>query len=198
MSEKNVINSKSTSNRKKIADGKAIDRRIDEMAAIMIGRYKGRDPLFVCLLRGGAPFASKLMFSIARQDEGFHPEIDYMTVSTYGQELVGGQPRIVMDLAPTTVTKGRPVIIVDDVLDKGHTASFTKAHLELRKASSVDLVVLVQKYTDRTEFGDASLFGFEVPDGWLVGMGMDDPRIAQDALRWAAYLAITSKQALDE
>lgn len=180
------------------ADAQDIDCRIDEMAATVIERYKDKDPLFVCLMRGGAPFASKLMFSLTRQDPSFHPEMDFMTIATYGQELVGKQPRIVMDLAPTTKTQGRPVIILDDVLDKGYTARFTKAHLELRGASSVDLIVLVQKDTERTQYGDATLYGFEAPDEWLVGMGMDDPRVRRDAHRWAGHLAIAAKNETDQ
>ncbi len=59
-------------------------------------------PLYVALLRGAAPFASKLMFAIAERDPTYHPELDYMMVSTYGDGRTAGTPRVVTDLAPDT------------------------------------------------------------------------------------------------
>jgi hypoxanthine phosphoribosyltransferase len=164
--------------------------RIDEMAALLVEKFKDQNPLFVCLMQGGAPFATQLMFAITEHDPDFHPQMDYLIVSSYGDELVGRQPHIVTDLAPTTLVTDRPVVVLDDVLDKGHTAAFTEAHLLNKGARSVDLVVLAVKDVERTAYGRPLLHGFETPDEWLVGMGMDDPRIAQNALRWAGFIAI--------
>ncbi|HUC21029.1 MAG TPA: hypothetical protein VMR98_06095, partial [Candidatus Polarisedimenticolaceae bacterium] len=73
------------------------------------------------------------------------------------------------------------------------TAAFISRHLLGRGAATVDLVVLVQKRKDkgRNAYPEASLFGFEAPDSWVVGMGMDDPRVGKEGYRWADYIAIT-------
>lgn len=169
-----------------------VAQRIDELAADVVERYKDRNPLFVCLLRGGAPFASMLMFSIARQDPDFHPELDYMTVSTYGEKREASSTRIIMDLGPKTIVKDRPVILLDDVLDEGITAAFTTNYLAGRGAQTTDLIVLVQKDRERTAFGDATLFGFEAPEDWLTGMGMDDRLLATEGNRWLASIALAN------
>src|SRR5690606_31860681 len=99
-----------------------VTARIDELADEIIRDFRGEKPLFIALLRGAAPFAAQLMFAIARKAPDFHPEIDYMMVSTYGSGQKAGEPSIVTDVAPTTTVSGRQVIILDDVLDKGITA----------------------------------------------------------------------------
>lgn len=169
-----------------------VARRIDEMAAELVERYRGTQPLFVCLLRGGAPFAAQLMFAVTRLDPTFHPELDYMTVRTYASERSASHPELVMGLAPGTDVMGRTVVMLDDVLDKGHTASFTSGYLRLLGAANVDLVVLMQKQCEREQYKDATIYGFVAPDEWLTGMGMDDVRIAREANRWLGELAIAN------
>ena len=167
-----------------IADEKAIQSHIDAMAARIIADYKNAHPLFVALLRGAAPFASKLMFSIARQAPDFHPEIDYMMVTTYGSERSAHAPEIVTDLAPTTDVKGRSVVLLDDVLDKGITADFVAVHLTSLGASDVKLAVLVDKHTTRIKPIEADYSCLSADDVWLAGMGMDDTQTATEGYRW--------------
>ncbi|HEX7260158.1 MAG TPA: phosphoribosyltransferase family protein, partial [Candidatus Saccharimonadia bacterium] len=175
-----------------IATKDKVDRRLKEMAREIIARYKQKDPLFVCLLRGGAPFTTKLLFEVAAQAPDFHPELDYLTVKTYSNQLTSKTPEVVMDLAPDTITEGRCIIILDDILDEGHTATFVTKHLLKHGAAAVDLVVLVQKQKDRSTYPAASLYGFEASDGWIIGMGMDDPRVKKEAHRWDDYIGITT------
>lgn len=178
-----------------LASKDEVAARITELAEAVAERYKGKSPLFVCLLRGGAPFASQLMFALAKSDPHFHPELDYMTVRTYGDSLTAKKPQVIMDLAPHTSVDGRTVVIVDDVLDRGHTAAFTEQHLKTRGAADVELIVLVQKTLERDIWPDATLYGFEAPADWLTGMGMDDPRIATEANRWLDSLAVAVEEA---
>lgn len=166
-----------------------VDRRIAELATEIIARYKNKNPLFICLLRGGAPFASRLMFEITAQDPNFHPELDYMTIKTYGDERVGRASELLSDLLPTTETTNRHVILLDDVLDKGMTADFANRYMvQKHAAATVDLVVLIQKDCERPTYPQATLWGFEGPDEWLTGMGMDDARVAREANRWATHI----------
>lgn len=178
-----------------VADTEAVEKRVDELASQVIGRYKGTNPLFVCLLRGGAPFASKLMFSISRQDPHFYPEMDYMTIKTYGDERTNQPPELVMDLSPSTSAEGRQVILLDDVLDKGITAEFARETLMGKHgAAAVDCVVLIQKNHRREHYGDATFYGFDSPPDWLTGMGLDDVRIATEANRWASFVALANDE----
>ena len=166
--------------------------RIRDLATDVIAEYRTQSPLFVCLLRGGAPFAMQLMRDIAIQDQYFHPEMDYMTVSTYASERTDSEPVLVMGLAPHTVVAGRRVVLLDDTLDKGVTADFARQELRKQGAADVDLIVLVDKQRPRedTFFVEATMAGFRLgSDVWLTGMGLDDARIAKEANRWTGYVA---------
>jgi hypoxanthine phosphoribosyltransferase len=171
-----------------------VDLRLAEMAADIVERYRDDKPVFVCLLRGGAPFATRLMFAVAALDPHFHPELDYVTVRTYASERHASHPELVMGLAPGTSIMGRTVVMLDDVLDKGHTAGFTAGYLKLLGAAQVDLVVLMQKDCEREHYPTATIHGFVAPDEWLTGMGMDDTRISREANRWLGDLAIATTE----
>ncbi|MFZ1258009.1 MAG: phosphoribosyltransferase family protein [Candidatus Saccharimonas sp.] len=160
-----------------------VDARITELAATIAADHQHMQPLFVALLRGANPFASKLMFALASQNTGFHPELDYMVISTYGHDHTARQPVMMTDLAPTTIVTGRPVIIIDDVIDQGVTSDFVAALLTERGAASVKLAVLASKnVTTRTKHAD--YIGFETGDKWLVGMGLDDAHSGHEHYRW--------------
>lgn len=161
-----------------------VDQQITRITGEMIRDHAHDNPLFVGLLRGAAPFASKLMFEIARQAPDMHPDLDYMMVSTYGSGTHAHEPRIVTDLAPSTVVKGRTVIILDDVLDKGITAEFVRRHLENMGATAVKLAVLAQKQVERVHDITPDYCGFDAGDAWLVGMGMDDADLTHEGHRW--------------
>lgn len=176
-----------------LASAEEVQAKIEELAREVIKKYKGQRPLFVCLLRGGAPFASQLMFAISRQDPYFYPEMDYMTIKTYGEGRVENPAELVMDLSPATAAAGRHAILLDDVLDKGITAEFAKNTLmQKHGVANVDCIVLIQKNHPREHFGDATMYGFESPPDWLTGMGLDDTRLGVEANRWAGFIAIAA------
>lgn len=166
-----------------LASQNDVDQHIRRLAGEIV-KQEMTSPLFVGLLRGAAPFCSKLMLEIVRQSQDFHPELDYMMVSTYGGKRHASEPRIVTDLAPSTVVNGRTVIVIDDVLDKGITADFVKNHLLSRGAVNVKLAVLCDKQTVRERDVTADYIGFTFTDNWLVGMGMDDASAATEGYRW--------------
>lgn len=166
-----------------LASDNDVDHAIRSVAAAIIADYN-TSPLFVALLRGAAPFASKLMFEITRQAPNYHPELDYMMVSTYGSGKTAGEPQIITDLAPTTSITGRDVVIIDDVLDKAVTAHFVMDHLAKRGAAQTHLAVLVTKQTKRRYPITADYSCFDLPDLWLIGMGMDDGDKGTEQARW--------------
>jgi hypoxanthine phosphoribosyltransferase len=167
-----------------LASSEKVNQAIADLAASILRDFADERPLFVQLLRGAQPFASKLMSEIARQNPMFHPELDSMIVTTYGAGQKAGGPHIVADLAPTTTVKDRTIIILDDVLDKGITANFVKRHLAARQPRNVRLAVLAQKTVKREIDIVADYCGFTFSDDWLVGMGMDDASAAPEGYRW--------------
>lgn len=178
---------------KLLASSNQIDAAIAEMAKSIIKDFSGAQPLFVALLRGAAPFASKLMFEVTRQAPDMHPELDYMTVSTYGEGRVVGTPHIAMDLAPDTEVRERLVIVLDDVLDKGATSTFVSKYLYDKGAKTVKLAVLVEKDLVRTSPEHADYSCFHAGPEWLAGMGMDDTTVAHDGYRWLDEIRIVSE-----
>lgn len=176
-----------------IASSEDIKMMIKQLASRIIREHKNDNPLFICLLRGGVPFASQLMFAITDQDPYFHPELDYMTVSSYGSGQIASAPRIAMDISPKTIIKNRTVIVLDDMIDKGGTYAFTKELLEKRNVKSVQLAVLIQRKVKERTF-DADFYCLEVDtDAWLTGMGLDDSRVGVDGNRWMRYIAAANE-----
>lgn len=167
----------------KLASSDEVDQSITEIAQQILHDHE-ETPLFVALLRGAAPFSAKLMTEIVKQSPDYHPELDYMMVSTYGAGQHAGEPHIVTDLAPSTAVNSRTVIIIDDVLDKGITANFVSAHLHARGAANVQLAVLCDKKVTRQKPVEADYKGFTFDDKWLVGMGMDDAGAVHEGYRW--------------
>lgn len=172
-----------TATYQEVASAADVEQKINQLAREILHDYE-TTPLFVALLRGAAPFATKLMHAIASESPEFHPELDYMMVSTYGAGRHAGEPHIVTDLAPSTEVADRPVVIIDDVLDKGITADFVARHLQARGASDVKLAVLCEKRTHRVADITADYCGFSFADEWLVGMGLDDSSSVTEGYRW--------------
>lgn len=175
---------------KSLFSSAAVDSAITTLAHDIITATADTKPLFVALLRGAAPFASKLMFEITKQAPDLHPELDYMTVSTYGAGRQASTPHIAMDLAPDTEVTERTVIVLDDVLDKGVTSTFVTHYLFDKGAKDVKLAVLVEKDITRTSPEHADFACFHAGEEWLVGMGMDDATVARDGHRWLSEIRV--------
>lgn len=170
-----------------------VDARIAEMAVDITRIYKGTDTLFVSLLNGAQPFTAKLMRAIQQHDPYFHPNVQSMIVSRYGSSRDGSEPRLVTDLPPDyRVLTGRHVVLLDDLVDGGGTTDFTERHLYRYGAQIVERIVLVRKLKVPPVEAKIAMYGFEAPDVWLTGMGMDNTRLAPEANRWAGWIAIAN------
>ena len=170
-----------------------IDDKVDKMAGEIIAAYP-KTPVFVALLRGAAPFASKLMFAIAKQNPAYHPELDYMTVKTYGGAKTAGAPQIITDISPSTAIAGRDVVIIDDVLDTGVTAKFVREHLLALGAQSAAIAVLVDKLDVRTNGFKPDFYALTAGPEWLIGMGLDDMHTAVEAYRWSESIGVIPQE----
>jgi len=170
-----------------------IDQRISEMAKEILDKYDKSNTIFVSLLNGAQPFTSKLMYAIQDLDPYFHPNVQSMIVSRYGANREPGPLRLVTDLPPDYRNlNGFKVILLDDLIDEGDTLEYAKEHLISYGAVSVDNVVLVRKIKDPTVQGGIAMWGFEAPDVWLTGMGMDDERLGKEGNRWGSWIAIAN------
>jgi len=99
-------------------------------------------------------------------------EMDYMDVSSYGNATVSsGEVKIVKDL--NTSVEGRDILIIEDIIDSGMTLSYLVDLFKYRKAKSIKIVTLLDKPTGRKVDLKADFVGFEVPDAFVVGYGLD-------------------------
>lgn len=144
-----------------------IQERIKELGAQLTEDYKDMFPLAVGVLKGAMPFMTDLM---KRFDS--YVELDFMDVTSYGNATVSsGEVKILKDL--NTSVEGRDVIIIEDIIDSGLTLSYLVDLFKYRKAKSIKIVTLLDKPSGRKVELDADVVGFEVPDGFVVGYGLD-------------------------
>lgn len=174
-----------------------IDRRIGEIAYRLVRKYSGQNPLFVGLLEGAVHFGSLLMREIVEKAPASNPELKYMDVKTYGdKQEAGPETMIRQDLGPNVTVHDRPVVIVDDITDSGTTIENTKKYLmDVRGATDVDFVALLDRQTHGQEKAvEPSEVGFILQNEsrWLVGMGLDDPKLPGG--RWLPYVAVALNQ----
>lgn len=147
----------------------AIARRIDEIAHEIAG-VMPRDLLVVAILKGGFVFAADLIRALNRA--GLCPQVDFMTLSSYGTGTESsGRVRVGRDLDDDV--KGRDVLLVDDILESGRTLAAARDLLLERGAKSVRICVLLDKPGKRKVSGDADFSGFTVADQFVVGFGLD-------------------------
>lgn len=141
--------------------------KIRELGRILSKEYAGKNPLVICVLRGGAPFMTDL---VRRMDIPL--EMDFMAVSSYGASTQSsGVVRIMKDL--DTSVDERHVLIVEDIIDSGLTLSYLIDNIQRRNAASVKVVTLLDKPARRTVDLTPDYCGFQIPDAFVVGYGLD-------------------------
>lgn len=146
-----------------------IANRVDELAS-EIARICGPDPLVVAVLKGSFVFTADLLRALHRH--GVHPQIDFMTLSSYGTSKESrGEVEVVRDI--TDEVSGRTVLLIDDILESGRTLAFAKELLGGRGARSVACCVLLDKPGKRKVELEADFVGFVSPDKFVVGYGLD-------------------------
>lgn len=144
-----------------------IDTRCKELGRELTETYKDKNPLVVGVLKGAVPF----MADIVREMDCYL-EIDFMDVSSYGNATVSsGEVKIVKDL--DTNVEGRDMLIVEDIIDSGRTLAYLVDLFKYRKAKSVRIVTLLDKPEGRVVDIEADYIGFDVPNEFVVGYGLD-------------------------
>jgi hypoxanthine phosphoribosyltransferase len=144
-----------------------LQHRIREMAADVSRDYKGRDLLLIGVLKGAVFFLADLMRHL-----DIPCEVDFMAVSSYGSSTdSSGVVRILKDLdAPL---EGRDVLIVEDIVDSGLTLQYLMRTLQARNPASIEVCALLTKPERRKVDTPARYVGFEIPDKFAIGYGLD-------------------------
>ncbi len=144
-----------------------IRSKVKEAAAWLDKRFEGKRPLAVSVLKGSVMFFCDLVRAME-----IPVQIDFMTVSSYGTSSESsGMPKIVMDLAASV--EGRDVLLVEDIVDSGHTLSKMRDLLVGRGAKTFTVVTLFDKPARRKVNIKADYSCFEVGDEFIVGYGLD-------------------------
>jgi len=150
-----------------LIDEAALQSRIAELGAQITKDYEGKNPLVVCVLKGAVLFLSDLVQKIDTV-----LEMDFMATSSYGDSTkTSGQVRILKDLDKSV--ENRHVLIVEDIVDSGLTLAYVINLLKERRASSIKVCTLLEKPARRVAQVDIHYVGFEVPDEFVVGYGLD-------------------------
>lgn len=138
-----------------------------ELGETLTNDYKDKYPLAIGVLKGAMPFMGDLM----KRFDGY-VEMDFMDVSSYGNATVSsGEVKIIKDLNASV--EGRDLLIIEDIIDSGLTLSYLVDLFKYRKANSIKIVTLLDKPSGRKVDLKADYIGFEVPDAFVVGYGLD-------------------------
>ncbi|AGG75245.1 hypoxanthine phosphoribosyltransferase [Sinorhizobium meliloti] len=145
-----------------------IAARNQEMAADIV-RGPHKDLLVISILKGSFIFAADLIR--AMHAAGLAPEVEFITLSSYGTGTESKGVRITKDI--DSDVRDRDVLLIDDILESGRTLRFAKELLLERGARNVTIAVLLDKRVKRRVDLEADYVGFECPDHFVVGYGMD-------------------------
>ena len=146
----------------------AIARRNLELAKEIASR-EYEDLLVISILKGSFIFAGDLIR--AMHDAGLSPEVEFIFISSYGAGTTSGEVRVLRDI--DNDVKGRDVLLIDDILESGKTLKYTRSLMMERGAKSCSIAVLLDKRMRRQTDLEADYVGFECPDYFVVGYGMD-------------------------
>ena len=141
--------------------------RIRELAAQITKDFAGRELKLICILKGSVFFTTELAKRI-----DLPVKLDFMSVSSYGDDMESsGRVRIVKDLDESI--REQDVLVVEDIIDSGHTLSFLLEMLKSRQPASLSLCTLLDKPDRRVVDVPVDYVGFEIPDEFVVGYGLD-------------------------
>ncbi|CAN5674294.1 hypoxanthine phosphoribosyltransferase [soil metagenome] len=144
-----------------------IEAKVREIGARITEDYRGEKPLLIGILRGAVVIMSDLMRNI-----DLRCELDFMDISSYGTgSSSSGVVRILKDLEEDITD--RHVLIVEDIIDTGLTLSYLMRSLHARKPASLEICALLSKPSRRRADLEVRYLGFEVPDEFVVGYGLD-------------------------
>lgn len=152
----------------KLIDEETLQNRIRELGEEISKEYEGQDLLLLCILKGGILFLTDLMRYIT-----IPHEIDFLAVSSYGKQIreSTGVVRILKDLDKPI--DGRNILIVEDIIDTGHTLDYITRNLIARQPATLRICTLLDKAERREVDIPIDYTGFVIPDKFVFGYGLD-------------------------
>jgi len=171
-----------------LIDEDALQRRVAELGEEISADYDARELLLIGVLKGAVFFMSDLMRKLT-----VPCEIDFMAISSYaGATESSGVVRILKDLDINI--EGRDVLVVEDIIDSGLTLSYLMRNLEAREPVSLEICALLTKPTRREIDVSVRYTGFEIPNAFVVGYGLD----FAERYRNLPYVAVLDEDLLAE
>ncbi len=151
-----------------LIDEKSLQARVAELGAEISADYPGDNLLLICILRGGVPF----MVDLSRHITVPHM-MDFMAVSSYGagKRESTGNVRVTFDLQ--TNINGKDVLLVEDIIDSGHTIASVLEMLTTRQPASLKVCALLDKSERREAVVPIHYRGFSIPNKFVFGYGLD-------------------------
>jgi len=144
-----------------------IAQRVRDLGREMYQALEGKNPLFVSVLRGAFVF----MADIVRACQA-RCEVEFISVSSYGNRTTSsGAVEITRDIQQDIT--GRSIVVIEDILDSGNTLYFLKQYFLTKGAASVSICTLMDKPSRRVKAIKPDYVGFEIPDEFVVGYGLD-------------------------
>jgi hypoxanthine phosphoribosyltransferase len=147
--------------------GTRVQSKVRSLARRIAADYRDKKPVFIGILKGSFIFMSDLIRAAK-----IECEIDFMSVASYGHSKKGaGVVRLIKDV--NINIRDRHVLIVEDIIDSGLTANYLRDYLQLRQPKSIEFVTLLNKKRARKVDINIRYIGFEIPDVFVVGYGLD-------------------------
>ncbi len=150
-----------------------IQERIHQISAQITEEYRGRRPLILCVLNGAFPFASELFLNIDTD-----AEIAFIRFKSYEGTASTGVVKEVMGL--TDDITGRPVIVVEDIVDTGKTIKHLVEHLKEHNPAEVKIATLLFKPESLKTDVSPDYIGFSIPPKFIIGYGLDLDGLARN------------------
>jgi hypoxanthine phosphoribosyltransferase len=150
-----------------LLDAQKIETRVREMGAHISADYRGRQPHLVGILKGAWVFLADLIRRLE-----IDVTVDFMGIESYGSSATSsGEVKITKDLDVSIA--GRDVLVIEDILDSGRTYRYLQGVLSAHNPTSLKLVALLDKVSRRSIPVRADYVGFQIPDVFVVGYGLD-------------------------
>jgi len=150
-----------------------IQKRIEELAKAITSEFAGKKPLFLCVLNGAFPFASELFLNIETD-----AEISFIRLKSYDGTSTTGMVKEIMGLSEDI--SGRPVIVVEDIVDTGNTIKHLVDDLRAKGPAVVKIATLLFKPESLRCNVTPDYVGFEIPPKFIIGYGLDLDGLARN------------------
>ncbi len=152
---------------KSVIDAATIARRVQELGVAISDHYKDEPLIMLCVLKGAFIFFSDLVRAVS-----IEPEVDFVRLASYGNQTMRKE-RILFTKDMELPVAGKHVLVVDDIVDTGHSMNYLLKVLSMRQAGSLRVCALVDKRERREVDVVVDFPGFVLSSGFVVGYGLD-------------------------